>query len=139
VICGLEIEVLWSDEHVVEYRLRAGNGRFAGEADFYDNYECFSRIAGGMRGFPQSADDARDIELGTFNPDDAGGGVHLRLRSVDGAGHAAVRVTLRSGDDDPSTAEFCLPVEAAGIDRFVRALAGQTTKAGSRARLGEAT
>jgi hypothetical protein len=138
VIRGLEIELLWMDEHAAEYRLRAGNGRYAGEADFYDNHESFSRIASCFRGFPETADDQREIELGTFNPDHGGGGVHVRLSLVDRAGHAVASVRLRSETSDGSSAEFSFQVDAAGIDRFVTHLDGLTAEVGSRANLGEA-
>ena len=41
---GIEIEVLWSDQHVVECQVRCSNGRFSGTVEIYLGHDDLPRI-----------------------------------------------------------------------------------------------
>ncbi|KAF0245003.1 MAG: hypothetical protein FD180_1987 [Planctomycetota bacterium] len=74
-----------------------------------------------MKGFPQSPDDRRLIEIGTFDPGFAGGGARLGLRCTDRAGHVALDVLLATQVENNrhQRVEFFLEVEPAALDNFL--------------------
>jgi hypothetical protein len=76
-----------------------------------------------LNGFPNAASDFRDLELGTFNPAHADGGVCLHCYCKDSVGHAVIEVKLRGdackGLGEPESVALILPVEAASIDSFL--------------------
>lgn len=134
---GIKFEVIWLDEHIVEVRVTASNGRFAGTADCYSAHDGIPRLAAAVRGFPVSNTDRREMEIGTLDPSRAGGGAKLVFRCVDRAGHAVVDVVVRA---DPrghegvaETASFSIPVETAAIDEFVTALSAMRSVVGDLA------
>lgn len=119
---GIEFKIVWFDEDVVELRVTSSNGRFSGQANLYLGRGCLFATADRLRGFPSNSTDSRDLELGTFNPNHAGGGAQMHFYCLDMAGHAAVDVKLRS-DVRKTMREFGsvalrIPVEAAAIDSF---------------------
>lgn len=140
---GIKFEVIWTDDDVVEVRVHASNGRFAGTADCYGGHDAISRLADAVRGFPTSSDDRRELEIGTFDPAFAGGGARLVLRCVDAVGHAVADVTVRAdprGNGWPDQiASFSVPVESAAIDDFVEALGIMPSVVGAVASLRQAT
>ena len=120
---GIEIEVFWSDQDVIECQFRCSNGRFSGVAEIYLSHDDLPRIASALEGFPSSATDSRELELGTFNPAHADGGVRLDCYCKDSVGHVVIEVKLR-GDackslGEPESVALILPVEAASIDSFL--------------------
>lgn len=121
---GIEIEVFWSDQQLVEFQFRCSNGRFCGTAQIYLNHDDLPRIADSLEGFPQTASDSRDLELGTFDPVYADGGVRLHCYCKDSVGHAVIEVKLRGdackGLGEPESVALNLPIEAAGLDSFLR-------------------
>jgi hypothetical protein len=124
------------DDHL-DLAISAAGDRFAGEVDVYAMPGRPSEWASRLAGFPAGPDDTRDLVAGTFRDDEAGGGVSLRFRAIDRAGHAEVAVLLRGGEATRGTREsaiFVVPIEAAAVDRFVRALAALGA-AGDRAEL----
>jgi len=94
--CGIKLEIIWLDNDCIELRVRCGNGRFAATIDCYADREVFSTLAESIRGFPSSSNDRREVELGTFDPNYAGGGARLLLRCADSKGHAVAEVRMRS-------------------------------------------
>lgn len=121
----LALTVLWLDDDTVELAVRCASATFAGEAACYVLPSVFEDLAAALEHFPRSAADRRDVELGTFAPDHAGGGVRLALRCEDAAGHPVLEVHVRRpreprpGDD---TARFVVGVEPAALDTFVGTL-----------------
>ena len=120
---GIEIEVVWSDQDVIKCQFRCSNGRFSGVAEVYMSHDDLPGIVAALKGFPSSATDSRDLELGTFNPAHADGGVRLHCYCKDSVGHAVIEVKLR-GDACKSLGELesvalILPVEAASVDSFL--------------------
>lgn len=139
---GIEIEFVWFDDHVIELCVRGYNGRFAGTANLYDGHDALARVVAAFRGFPESIEDRREVELGTLDPDRAGGGARFRLRCTDAVGHVAVDVDLRTEPRHSAnrceTADFVVSVEPAAIDDFVAALSGMTVAVGAVVRLRQA-
>jgi hypothetical protein len=136
---GIEVRVVHVDEHLIELRVWASNGTFTGQVDIYANSAVPAETADKLRGFPSSKDDTREIELGTFRTDAAGGGAALRFCCNDSAGHVTVVVWLQ-GDVSRSgagveNATFSVPIEAAAVDRFVQQLERMSSTVGNGARL----
>jgi hypothetical protein len=123
---GVHLSIIYTDEHLIELRVVASNGLFAGQADVYADSEAPAEFAGVLRGFPSSHGDTREFELGSFDTEFAGGGAGFRFFCLDSVGHASAEVRLRG---DPKvkggmsdTVLLHIPVEAAAIDSFVAQL-----------------
>jgi hypothetical protein len=120
---GIEFEVVWFDQDVIEYEVRCSNGSFCGRAKMYLAHDSLSKAADTLSGFPSHPEDSRSVQFGASGPSNAGGGIHMSFYCVDSAGHAVVVVKLRAdGCKDVGEAESaCLhvPVEAGSIDSFV--------------------
>jgi len=118
------LTVDWYDEDVVGLSVAVSNGNFSGVADLIASLDFAKEIASTLAGFPSRPGDRREVELGTFDPEYAGGGVRLAFHTTDGAGHPAVEVVVRA---DPhrgpaESATFVIGLESARIDDFVLAL-----------------
>jgi len=115
--------VFWSDQDVIECQVRCSNGRFSGVAEIYVSQDDLPKMASALEGFPRSATDSRDLELGTCDPSYADGGIRLHCYCKDCVGHAVMEVTLRGdgckGVGEPESVALILPVEAAGVDEFL--------------------
>jgi len=76
-----------------------------------------------LSGFPSNVKDSRQIEFGTFEPNTAGGGIHMGFYCVDSVGHAAVLVKIRADGckamGEAQSVALHIPVEAGAIDSFV--------------------
>jgi len=97
-------------------------------------------MAEALSGFPSHTADSRNFELGTFNPNYAGGGIRMHFYCRDSVGHAAVDVKLRGGAcvalGEVESVALRIPVEAAAIDAFLVQVRGMDTKEiGANARL----
>ena len=120
---GVQISVIYSDEHLIELRVSASNGLFAGQADVYANSEAPAQFAVALRGFPKGASDIREFELGSREVGYAGGGAGFRFYCLDSVGHAAAEVRLRSDTNAKGgmndVAVFHIAVAPAALDTFV--------------------
>ena len=120
---GVEFEVDWSDNDLIQYRVTCSNGRFRGETRMYLDHGALGELAESLRGFPSSSKDSRDIELGAPDAKFAGGGILMAFRCVDSVGHAVAIVRLRTdgckGPGEPESVCLYIPVEAGAIDAFV--------------------
>lgn len=120
---GIEFEVVWWDQDLIEYLVRCSNAAFAGAAKMYMVRDELSNAATELNGFPSSNKDSRNIALGTFDPKIAGGGIHMQFDCVDSVGHACVQVKLRANGckamGDAQSVCLMIPVEAGAIDAFV--------------------
>jgi hypothetical protein len=134
---GIEIEVTWGDEHMLQLEVSASNGVFAGRIEAYDALDVAARWAAALERFPRDADDCREISTGALADEYAGGAATLRFMVRDKAGHCAVRVKLRASDlvRPIAFAEFAIEVEAAAVDRFIAELRAMSTEVGQRATL----
>jgi hypothetical protein len=121
---GIEFEVIWFDQDVIECRVRCSNGPFCGTADIYLAHDDLLNAADMLSGFPSHIGDLRSLDLGNFNVNMAGGSIHMAFSCVDSVGHAVVTVKLRADGcgsvGTPESASFYVPVEAGSIDAFVQ-------------------
>lgn len=120
---GIEFEVGWWDQDVIEYLVRCSNGAFAGEVKMYTGHDELSNAANLLCGFPSFNNDSREVELGTFQPNLAGGGIRMHFDCVDSVGHACVQIKLRANGckvmGDAQSVCLLVPAEAGAIDAFV--------------------
>ena len=134
----LQFEVIYFDDDLLELRIRAANTAFSGETSLYATHSAPQTLADQIRDFPRSADDVREWELGTFDPNYAGGGVKGKLRCTDRSGHAVATVTLENREEHQATGMASIDVhfEAAELDAFVAELENLGAEAGKHAKLG---
>lgn len=120
---GIEFEVVWFDQDVIEYKVTCSNGYFCGATKMYLAHDDLSKAAEALSGFPSNVKDSRDVQLGALKPKVAGGGISMSFRCVDSVGHSVVLVRLRAdgcrGPDEPESVCLYIPVEAGSIDSFV--------------------
>ena len=142
---GINLKVIWFDEveDLLEVVFSCSNGFFSGQAEIYVSCDDLSEFADSFTRFPSRPDDSRDFELGTFNPDHADGGAPMHFFCADAAGHAVVEVRLR-GDacralGEMQSVALRIPIQAAGVDEFLRQLRGIGKTLGASAHLPQAT
>lgn len=136
MIVGLTLSVLWFDDDVMSVCIQANNGLFSGTAEVYTELDLFTRLAARVAGFPGSRADSRTIELGTFDPTLAGGGVKLGFRCANGLGLGCLGIQIRNCPErGAGIAEFGFAVEANAIDAFVQELAATQLAVGASAKL----
>jgi hypothetical protein len=120
---GIEFEVVWFDQEVIEYRVVCSNGSFCGATKMYLAPGDLSKAADTLSGFPSSLKDSRNVRLGASDSNFAGGGIDMAFRCVDSAGHAVALVRLRAdgskGVGEPQSVCLYIPIEAGSIDSFV--------------------
>jgi hypothetical protein len=120
---GIEFEVVWFDQDVIQCQVTCSNGPFRGATKIYLAHDDLSKAAEALSGFPLNIKDCRDVQLGAFEPKMAGGGIAMSFRCVDSVGHAVVIVRLRAdgcnGPNEPESIRLYIPVEAGSVDSFV--------------------
>jgi hypothetical protein len=130
---GLSLEVLELDE-VLRLRVVVADGAFAGCTEVLENQDVLHELAVAIRGFPASASDRREITLGAFGPQSAGGAVRLVLLAQGLAARAVLEAEVEeepTAGGVPRTAHVRLRLEAAAIDEFVADLLGVAQALGS--------
>jgi hypothetical protein len=136
---GIEVEVVWMDQDMLEWQFRCSNACFSGQAEIYLKHDKLSEVAESLSGFPSHTKDSREFELGTFNPDYAHGGIRMNFYCTDSVGHAAVEVKLRGdackGLGELESVALCIPVQAAAIDSFVSQIRLMNREVGATAYL----
>jgi hypothetical protein len=136
---GIEIEIVYFDDDLVDLQVRASNGRFTATAELYEALDVFPSLAGTLAGFPTSPADVRERILGNVDPACGEGGVRLRFACTDSLGHAAVHLTVRARGcgalEGGEVADFKIPVDPASIDKFVEQLRSAEVRKGQRAHL----
>lgn len=119
---GFQLDVLWHDEDLFDIRASAWNGAFGGVAEMYVAIGGLEEIAAKLSGFPRDPKDIREIVLGAFGREFAGGAVSMKFYCVDRAGHVYVESKIESESESAGVVQYaiiCMPVEAAAIDSFV--------------------
>lgn len=125
---GIKLKVIWFDEveDLLEVVFSCTNGYFSGQAEIYVSHDVLSKLAKTLSKFPSRPDDSREVELGTFNPKHADGGVRMHFYCSDAAGHAVVDVRLRgdacNGMGEVESVALRIPIQAAAVDNFVQQL-----------------
>jgi hypothetical protein len=133
----MSFEVIWFDQDLVEIIVRCSNGYFAGTAEIYVSREQLSELADALHGFPSSVSDIRNIELGTFNPDHADGGLKMRVYCTNFSGNAGADIKLR-GDrckelGEVESVALRMRIEPSAIDSFVQQLKAMNATIGATA------
>lgn len=123
---GIRFKVIWFDVDVTEMTVECSNGRFQGTAEIYLSHDEHLDIASVLSGFPSCVSDSRTIEVGTFNPAHADGGLRVEFRCADSSGHVLADIKLR-GDGCEALGEvesvaLRLRLEPSAIDSFVQQL-----------------
>jgi hypothetical protein len=124
-VIGIQFEVIYADNDLMQIRVSAWNGAFGGAADVYAGIGQIEEFAGKLKGFPNGFSDTREVILGAFGPQSAGGAVNMLFYCADRACHAYVDSKIESGPDSTGKVQFVtcsLPVEAAAVDSFVEEL-----------------
>lgn len=118
----LTFEMLWNDKDLFQLRVSASNGQFSGTADVYIPIGGLAETATKLKGFPCTPADHREVKVGEFGQQWAGGAVKLCFYCKGSAGNSFVECWFESDFDSSSiaeTAHFHAPVEASAIDSFV--------------------
>jgi hypothetical protein len=143
VIAGIRLKVIWFDEveDLLEILFSCSNRFFSGQAKMYVSTARLSKFADAIGGFPFNPDDIRDFDLGTFESGHAGG-VRLHFHCEDIAGHAVVDAKLRDAEckelGEVQSVALRIPIQAAGVDEFVKQLRQIQKTLGSSADLPKA-
>ena len=74
---SLRMRYRYHDGDIVEITVSVWNGTFGGAANVYVEHEALSNAAGIIAGFPTSNNDHREVVLGAFGSEWAGGAVAL--------------------------------------------------------------
>jgi hypothetical protein len=130
---GVTITVVDSDDAYLGLEVVASNGRFAGSTRIFASLDGLDRLADCLAGFPASAVDERSFHFGTKDAGFAGGFVSFRVRTAGNLGRSVLEVEIVDDDQrySTATASFIVPVEAAGVDRFVQSLrTAQSSRSG---------
>jgi hypothetical protein len=115
----LDFEVVWHDRDMVEVRVEASNGDFAGTTLAYTSRKDLLRLADSVALFPRRADDGFKFSSSGQHPR-----VALAFYCIDGAGHGAVRADLRRNLASNSRAEeedrvlLEIPLGGASVAQF---------------------
>ena len=114
--------MVWKDEDLFDIRVSAWNGAFGGVAQLYVEIGGIEELADKLSGFPRDPKDVREIVLGAFGREFAGGAASMRLYCADKAGHAYLESRIESEYESAGVVQYALismPIEAAAIDSFV--------------------
>jgi hypothetical protein len=120
---GLMVKGIWEDEHLVELECTVDTGVFCGTATCYTGHVELAMFADALRRFAQTFE---GTAIFTAALADGTKAVTIDIRAVDRAKHTAATVKLVTErgfrPDDVARLEVQFPIEAAGIDAFVREL-----------------
>jgi hypothetical protein len=122
---GFQFEIVYEDVHLLEIRISAWNGSFGGTARVYIGLDQLKETAIKLRKFPLDPSDVREVTLGEFGPNSAGGAVSMRFYCADRAGHTYVDSRIESGYDSTGKAQsvfMTVNIEPAALDSFVEEL-----------------
>jgi len=133
VIEAIKLSYLYHDVDVIEVRIVAQNPEFKASADVYVGIGQLNEVAAHIEGFPTNPQDTREVLLGAFGNNFAGGAARLEFFCKDMAGHSTVRVTIESDEERhrmpaPSQIEksecavLYIDFEPAALDVFVAQL-----------------
>jgi hypothetical protein len=115
---GLRVRHLYHDNDILEVEVSAFNGRFAGSTALYIGRDELSLSADALQYFPSSQSDERNVTLGAFGLESAGGALRLRFRCIDSALHVQVSIQIEDSEGKQS-AVVIADVEPAAIDSFI--------------------
>ena len=137
---GLQLEVIWRDEDVFKILVSVWNGEFGGTTETYAAIGGLKEIAEKLLRFPRHPTDVREVVVGSFGREFAGGAASMRFYCIDHAGHAYVEVKIESEFESAGVVQYVIismPIEAAAVDLFVGDLSQlETERSGTAMLLG---
>ena len=118
----LRIKYLYHDQDILELEASVWNGRFGGTTQLYVGRGELAEVARSLERFPKARSDEREVTLGSFGAESAGGALQLRFACTDWALHAQLTVLIESagsafGFDE--SARVVSGIEPAAIDEFI--------------------
>jgi hypothetical protein len=119
---GLQLDLVWRDEDLFDIHVSAWNGAFGGVAELYVVIGGLEELANKLSGFPRDPKDVREVVLGSFGREFAGGAASLRFYCADRAGHSYLESKIESESESAGVVQYAIismPIEAAAIDSFV--------------------
>ena len=139
---GVELEIIWFDEDMIELRIRSSNHRYAGQTSFYAGFGSPKEFADRISGFPTSAADRRVYEF--RGADLAGyGDAKFDFSSIDSRGHCILAITVHENSlqfpGNIQSVGLIVPFDPASLDSFVEQLNRMEVRVGDRAFLAMAT
>ena len=118
----VQLSYWYHDTDVVELKVSAWNGTFAGSTRLYVGQGDLADKASLLAGFPVGLKDRREVTFGAFGPKSAGGAMNLKFSCIDGAGHCQLHLTVEADYDVRDAAErveMLCAFEPAALDQFV--------------------
>jgi hypothetical protein len=118
----VQLSYWYHDTDVVELKVSAWNGTFAGSTRLYVGQGDLADTATLLAGFPVGLKDRREVTFGAFGSKSAGGAMNLKFSCIDGAGHCRLHLMLEADYDRRDAAErveMLCPFEPAALDQFV--------------------
>ena len=110
---------------MTELQVTVWNGRFGGQTNVYVEKDELRDIATTLRKFPRTPSDTRELTLGSFGRQIAGGAVGMNFSCRDLAGHVEACVRIE-GDhikiSPPEAVSMVVWVEPDAIDIFTAGL-----------------
>jgi hypothetical protein len=122
---GLRVSYIWHDSDVLEVQVVAENDDFRGTAAMYVGRGDLNEAAATLSGFPKNQLDKRELTLGAFGKQFAGGAVNLSFYCRDLAGHATCMAEIESAHSDQEiagSATVCVDFDPASLDEFLMQL-----------------
>jgi hypothetical protein len=120
----VQLTYWYHDTDVVELKVSAWNGTFAGSTCLYIGQGDLANIATQLAGFTVDLKDQRELTFGAFGPKFAGGAMTLGFSCVDGAGHCRLRLIIEADYDVQAPVaqrvEMLCAFEPAALDHFVQ-------------------
>ena len=120
----VQLSYRYHDVDVVELKVSAWNGSFAGSTCLYVGQGDLADSAALLAGFPVGLEDRREVTFGAFGPQFAGGAMNLKFSCNDGACHCQLHLTIEAADYDQQDVlaervEMFCAFEPAALDQFV--------------------
>jgi hypothetical protein len=120
----VQLAYWYHDTDVVELKVSAWNGTFAGSTCLYMGQGDLADTATVLAGFPVGLEDQREVTLGAFGPKSAGGAMKLNFSCINGAGHCQLRLVIEADYDRQESlaqrVEMLCAFEPAALDQFVQ-------------------
>ena len=95
----LEIEIIWSDEDLLEITTRASNGRYSRIVQTYTQDTYLQKFADNLIGFPKKIADEVLFES-DYGMDDSF--LTLFFHCNDGVGHTSVKISMKEESSNPN-------------------------------------
>lgn len=119
----LRVTYRYHDTDVVEVEVSARNKSFSGSTCLYVGQGELGNVARLLTGFPTDVTDTREVVLGAFGLEYAGGAMKLQLSCSDGAGHCGLSIAIeadyKSRASRAERVELSTQIEPAALDLFV--------------------